>query len=786
MTAPTSKEGLEIAVVTVMGDGNLTQELQAEIARLKGVEAALREREKELTEAHRVARLGIWHWDRATDTVTWSDEVYRTFECDPGLPPPGYEEIQKLHTPGSRERLSAAVARAVATGEPYELDVELTMPSGRRKWILSRGEVKAYVNGEVAQLGGTIQDITERKLSEAALRASDERFRKLYESDLIGIGFPDHAGGISDGNDELLRIVGYSRKEMEAGQVRWDRMTPPEYRELDAGHIAEMAERGSCTPYEKEYIRKDGIRVPILCGYARVGRPRDESIGFILDLSKRKNAEQALRESQSRFRKLFESDLIGICFPDKFGGFSEGNDEFLRVVGYTRDDLKEGLVRWDTMTPPEYQALDAAHIAEAATRGGCTPYEKEYIRKDGSRVPILCGYVLLEGSQDEYIGFIMDRSAQKQAEEALRKSEQRFRDLAESLPQMVWVTNAALENTYCNQRFCDYTGLPVDKMLGMAWHHIIHPEDLGATLEKSMHCVETGEPYLNEYRLRRHDGAYRYFLARAVPVRNQDGQIERWLGSSTDIHDQKLAEEALRRTEKLAATGRLAASIAHEINNPLAAVTNTLYLALKDETLNETTRNYLATAEQELARVAHVTTQTLKFHRQSTAPALADLSGIMESAFSLFAARFKACMIDVKQEYKTRAQLYCYSDELRQVFANLIGNALDATPEGERVRIRIQDAHSWDRQQKRGLRVVVADTGHGIPVELRKRIFEPFVSTKDDTGTGLGLWVTETILQKHGGRISLRSVTSGPNRGTVFSLFFPFSGIAPLETTQKK
>jgi signal transduction histidine kinase len=143
-------------------------------------------------------------------------------------------------------------------------------------------------------------------------------------------------------------------------------------------------------------------------------------------------------------------------------------------------------------------------------------------------------------------------------------------------------------------------------------------------------------------------------------------------------------------------------------------------------------------------------------------------------------------MIDAKQEYKTRAQLYCYSDELRQVFANLIGNALDATPEGERVRIRIQDAHSWDRQQKRGLRVVVADTGHGIPVELRKRIFEPFVSTKDDTGTGLGLWVTETILQKHGGRISLRSVTSGPNRGTVFSLFFPFSGIAPLETTQKK
>jgi len=753
------------------------EELELEIARLKGLEATLRQREQELTEAHRIARLGTWRWDRTSDKVTWSDEVYRTFECDPTLPPPGYDAIQRLHTPESGAALAAAVTRAIEQGVPYELDVELVLPSGRRKWILSRGEVKARVNGEVAELGGTIQDITERKLSEERLTRSENRYRSLIRasSDIVWTTTPE--GKQTQELPEWQAFTGQMSEEVLG--FGWAAAIHPEDREATTAAWLESLGTGKTFHVEQRLRRYDGVYRDM---EVRAVPSRDangaivEWVGMHTDVTEQRAAEAALYASEERFRRLYESDLIGIGFPTSDGRITDANDELLRIVDYTRADLAQGLVRWDTMTPPEYREVDAAHIAEMAERGSCTPYEKEYIRKDGSRVPILCGYARVGGRGEESIGFILDLSTHKEIEDALRQREERFRELAESLPQLIWQSNASGERMYNNQRMMDYVGATGDELLGNGWQRFIHPHDLGRTREKWYASMETGEPYLNEYRLRRHDGAYRQFLARAVPVRNKDGETKRWLGSATDIHDQKLAEEAVRRSEKLAATGRLAASIAHEINNPLSSVMNVLYLALQDASLSESTRSYLALAEEELARVAHVTTQTLRFHRQSTAAAVADLAEIMDSAYSLYAARFKACAIPVEREYGVGTLLYCCGDELRQVFANLVGNALDATPEGGRVVIRIRNGRDWQAHASLGVRVVVADTGCGIPGELRKKIFEPFVSTKDDTGTGLGLWVSETIVRKHGGRISFRSRTAEPS-GTVFSLFLPVDGL---------
>ena len=489
-------------------------------------------------------------------------------------------------------------------------------------------------------------------------------------------------------------------------------------------------------------------------------------------------ARAELQRSESRLRKLFESDLIGIFYPDRFGAFSDGNDEFLRIVGYTREDLQNGLVRWDEMTPPEYRELDSAHIAEAAERGSCTQYEKEYIRKDGSRVLISIGYTLLDGSQDEYIGFIMDISDRRKAEESRREADRWFRAVAESLPQLVWVANAAGERTFFNKRFIDYTGISKAELTGTSWLDFVHPNDLAGKIKKWRQCVESGEPYENEYRLRGHDGAYRHFLSRAVPVHNDDGQIKHWLGSSTDIHDQKLAEEALRRSEKLATAGRLAASMAHEINNPLAAVTNLIYLILQDQSLSPIAREQLETADQELARVAQITKQTLRFHKQSSWPAPADPAVVMESVLSLFARRLDQSAIIVERRYRPVPRLYCFSDELRQAFAALIGNSLDATPEGGQIFIRIRTGNSWTGNGEAGVRVTIADTGAGIHSDVKRHIFEPFISTKDDTGTGLGLWVTEGIIRKHRGRIAFHSIATAARHGTVFSLFLPYSGVS--------
>jgi len=290
--------------------------------------------------------------------------------------------------------------------------------------------------------------------------------------------------------------------------------------------------------------------------------PSDEGLSlYFHDVTERRAAEEAIRASESRFRKLFESDLMGICIPDRFGAFLEGNDEFLRIVGYSREDLEAGRVRWDKMTPAEYREIDALHIAEAAERGSCIPYEKEYIRKDGTKVPIACGYTLLEGSQDVYVAYIQDLSVRKQAEAELREREQRFRVLAESLPDFVWMRDANGRYIYCNQGLLDYVGRPPDWLENHAFE-AVHPEDLKSTIERWQQSLEKGETYLNSYRLRRHDGVYRHFLARAVPMRDEDGRIQRWIGSTTDIHDQKMAEDVLHQTEKLKAVARLAASMA--------------------------------------------------------------------------------------------------------------------------------------------------------------------------------------------------------------------------------
>ena len=500
------------------------------------------------------------------------------------------------------------------------------------------------------------------------------------------------------------------------------------------------------------------------------------AVGSFVDITELKRVQRELHTSESRLRKLWESDLMGIGIPDRFGSFLEANDEMLRITGYSREDLEAGLVRWDTMTPKEYAELDQAHIEEAAQRGSCTPYEKEYIRKDGTRVPIFCGYALLEGSRDQYIGFVRDMSAEKRAEAALREREQRYRILAESLPQFVWERDAEGKYIYCNQRLLDYVGRSIDWLSGEVYE-LVHPDDQKRTRERWNHSTATGEIYLNEYRLRRHDGTYRYFLTRASPIRDKEGQIERWLGCTIDIHDQKIAEEGVRRSEKLAAMGRLAATMAHEINNPLTAVTNSIYLALQDPALSDETRHFLNVADQELARAVQVATRTLRFHRQSSAPARVNITDIMDSVFALYGPRFRSASIVLEREYLDRGELYCFSDELRQVFANVISNSVDAMARGGRLRVRVRNGKSWNGAEAAGVTVVVVDTGDGIPQHLQRTIFEPFVTTKESTGTGLGLWVSEGIVKKHNGRIAMRSSVDPVCHGTAVSMFFPFDGL---------
>src|SRR3954469_20486082 len=235
------------------------------------------------------------------------------------------------------------------------------------------------------------------------------------------------------------------------------------------------------------------------------------------------------------------------------------------------------------------------------------------------------------------------------------------------------------------------------------------------------------------------------------------------------IEQFKQAQEALRKSEKLAVAGRLAASIAHEINNPLNAVTNLHYLMAGSKSLAEM-KSLLSIADEELARVAEIAKQTLKFHRESSRSADVDLRDVVESVLTLYRARLQSAGVEVVRDFEAiDTVIDGFGGELRQVFANLVGNSLDAMWKGGRLCIRMRRVR---RKAREGIRLTVADTGLGIPEHIRPQLFEPFVSTKGNTGTGLGLWVAAEIVRHHEGTIQLKS---RENAGTVFSVFLPYA-----------
>ncbi|MCU1311968.1 MAG: histidine kinase [Candidatus Angelobacter sp.] len=238
------------------------------------------------------------------------------------------------------------------------------------------------------------------------------------------------------------------------------------------------------------------------------------------------------------------------------------------------------------------------------------------------------------------------------------------------------------------------------------------------------------------------------------------------------LEKQKLAEGALRQSEKLAVAGRLAASIAHEINNPLEAVTNLLYLIQTSNSMPDI-KKYADMASEELARVSDIASHTLRFHRQSTSPTSIKVSEVLDSVLSLYRQRLKSCGISVERQYEDILPVVALSGELRQVFANLIANSIDAMRFGGTLKLRVKNASELLNGRRRGVRVLIADTGTGISPQAKRRLFEPFFSTKGTTGTGLGLWVSSSIIQKHSGTVRVRSSTSGSSSGTVFSIFLP-------------
>ncbi len=548
----------------------------------------------------------------------------------------------------------------------------------------------------------------------------------------------------------------------------------PEDREAVEATLAAQSLR--LEPYADEFrvVHPDGA-VHWIRGQGRFFHDENGTpvrmVGLNVDITEQKNRERELTTAKAELEKqrsllqtIVDNIPVMLCYMRETGKVDWVNKTWEKLLGWTERD-NGGNIANLLYPDPEEQHRVRDFISRAEGQWG----EFRTATKSGKTLDT--AFVNVKLPDGTNIGIGQDITDRKLAE-------QRFRLLAETIPQLVWLSDHHGHTFYYNQRWYEYTGQTEKEAEGAGWQMALHPEDRAGTKDAWDNAIAGRRPYYEaEYRLRRHDGEYRWFLARGIPLRDAGTGTLRWFGTCTDISDQKLAQEALIRAEKLSAAGRLAATVAHEINNPLAAVTNIHFLLSKDTTLPERAREYLSLADRELERVTHTVRQTLSFYKEHASPEQVSLALLVHDVMHLYGDRLANRGVRVQIEIDDSLVLRAVPGEVRQVLSNLVANSMDALTVGGQLRIRARLHHSGNEAVAR---ISVADTGVGIPPEVASHIFEPFYTTKADIGTGLGLYVAKKLIEKHQGRIRVRS---RPGSGTIFTIVFPMAASAASEAT---
>src|ERR671933_232556 len=471
----------------------------------------------------------------------------------------------------------------------------------------------------------------------------------------------------------------------------------------------------------------------------------------------REQAFKALQESEARFRRLVESNMIGIILADLSGNITEANDAFLELVGYEREDLHSGNLRWDEMTPPEYGHLEEKAIAEIISSGVCTPFPKEYIRKDGTRVPVMVGAALIEESQQTVVGFVLD----------ITKDAMLVRDLKGQI--RFW--NKAAERLY---------GWNSQDAIGKSANELLYRQEALSQLQYIQTSLVECGAWQGELHQVTRQGKDIIVASRWTVVRDGEGQPKSILTVNTDITEKKQLEAQFLRAQRMESIGTLASGIAHDLNNALAPILICVQL-LEQKLLDEQSQRLLKMLEKNTRRSSDLVKQVLSFARglegQHTTLDVSQLiTDIEQIAKQTFSRAIEICTdISTPNLWKISGD----ASQLHQVLLNLCVNGRDAMPEGGILEISAKNL--WiDAQYARMnldakvgpyVVVTVSDTGMGIPREIVDRIFEPFFTTKElGKGTGLGLSTVMGIIKSHGGFVQ---VCSQVGKGTQFHVYLP-------------
>ena len=620
------------------------------------------------------------------------------------------------------------------------------------------------------------RDITDRKGAELLRDAASHRLLQVLEATTDAV--------ISINRDNIFTFL--NRRASELLAVKGDLIGKNVWMEFpfakEQGQYQYFFRRAMHEDVPGEF--EDFYPEPLNKWLSFQVRPSEEGIViFFRDVTDRKRNEEALTASETRYRILADLNPQAIWMGAPDGSLTYANQGLLDYLGFTDEDLKEEtwlkafhhddhqgvLDTWShsIATGADYE-IEARMIRAADSRARWFSVRAQPVRDDTGNILHWLGVNIDIDDRKTFA----ERLQQKQEETERQRAE--LETIYRTAPVgLALFDPIELRYLRVNDHQVETIGVPREKIIGRRITELAPLKGI----EDIFRQVAAGNSIRNhifEGELPSRPGEYRYWNCNYSPVRNADGQVEAIAAVIQEITHQKKAEQALVQSEKLAAVGRLASSISHEINNPLEAITNLLYLIGESEDLPASIKEYVLTTQSELSRVCQIATQTLRFHRQAVSATYVTARDLVEAVLNLYQGRLANSGITVETHFATSKQILCLENDIRQVLNNLIANAIDAMRRGGRLLVRAHDATDLVHAGlRKGIRITIADTGHGMSPAVRSRIFEPFYTTKELNGTGLGLWISMGIVDRHHGRLTLRSTQHPVHHGTIFSLFLP-------------
>lgn len=681
------------------------------------------------------------------------------------------------------ERARRGYQRVFAEGSVIDYPLAIRNKSGQVTDVLYNASVYRNAEGKVTGVFAAARDITALKRAEEALRQlnsqleskveertaqlrySQQRFEYALEGAEEGVWDWDVETGEVWYSPGYKKMLGYFEHEIEPHISAWKRLLHPDDRQTAFSHI-EAVLRGK-QKFEMEFRvkHKDGHYVSILSRGFPIRRGPDGPIvrivGTHLDLTERKAAERKLAEHAAEMQTLFDTVPIGLAISlDTEGRHIRGNPVIEKLLGaITGGELSRsspGSTSYRVLQNGRERNPEDLPMQRAASRGERVQGDLlEIVRSDGSEVILHSNTAPLYDEQGKVrgaVGAFLDITEQKRIENALRGSEARFRFLADNVPDLVWTFNADGECDYLNSRWVEYTGLPAEIQHGYGWLKQIHPEQQDQLMSDWKSAVEHCRPFDSEFRIRAKDGTYRWFKTRAVPVRDEHGQIMKWFSSTIDIEDLRKSQEKLAIANKELESFNYA--IAHDLRAPLRHVrvfSDLLEQELRS-TLGEKAQHYLSVVQDGVVRMGELIEDLLslsRIGRQELRKQICGLRRLIDEVVNELQPVIEGRNIDWRIAELPFVE--CDPALLKQVFANLLSNAVKFTRERNPAIIEIGETNASGEPV-----IFVRDNGVGFDMKYSNKLFQLFQRLhrqEDFEGTGVGLAIVQRIIHRHGGTV---------------------------------